>query len=174
MIIKALRERNVPYTAVPGACALVNAAVLSGIDSENFTFFGFIPDGKKKKDFLKRVEKAEGTLVFYVSPHAVNESIGELYKVLGARSGVLIREMTKLHEEKLPITLSENPDLSLQGEMVLVLEGKEETAVDFSTLSPMEHLMGYINSGMDKNEAIKKVARERKVPKNEIYKLLNK
>ena len=174
VIIKALRERNVPYTAIPGACALVNAVVLSGIDSENFTFFGFIPDGKKKKDFLKRVEKAEGTLVFYVSPHAVNESIEELYKVLGARGGVLIREMTKLHEEKLPITLSEKPDLSLQGEMVLVLEGKEETAVDFSTLSPMEHLMGYINSGMDKNEAIKKVAKERKVPKNEIYKLLNK
>lgn len=172
VIIKALRENNIPYTAVPGACAAVNAVVLSGINSENFTFFGFIPDGKKKKEFLKRAERAEGTLIFYISPHSVNDSIKELYKALGARKGVLIREMTKLHEEKLPITLSDDPQLDLLGEMVLVLEGKEEIEKDLSSISPMEHLMGYINSGMDKNAAIKLVAKERGVPKNEIYKLL--
>ncbi|MBR2160051.1 MAG: 16S rRNA (cytidine(1402)-2'-O)-methyltransferase, partial [Clostridia bacterium] len=88
------------------------------------------------------------------------------------RSGVIVREMTKLHEEVLPITLTDNFDQEIIGEMVLILEGEEKKA-NLESLTPMEHLMGYINSGMDKNDAIKLVAKERKVPKNEIYKLLN-
>ena len=172
VIIKALKERNIPYTSVPGACAFVNAIALSGIDCSQFTFFGFLPDGKKRKEKLEKVKNTDGVLIFYVSPHSVDKDVEDLYKVLGKRSGVIVREMTKLHEEVLPITLTDNFDQEIIGEMVLILEG-EEKKVNLESLTPMEHLMGYINSGMDKNDAIKLVAKERKVPKNEIYKLLN-
>lgn len=174
IIVKELKEQNIPYTAIPGACAMINAIVLSGIDSENFSFFGFIPEGKKRKDFLNKIQSCINTMVFYVSPHKINEDLKDLYKVLGERNGVIVREMTKIHEEVIPISINGNNNISIKGEMVLILDKKEEKEIDFSTISPMEHLMGYINSGIEKNDAIKKVAKERGVPKNEIYKLLNK
>ncbi|MEG1804775.1 MAG: 16S rRNA (cytidine(1402)-2'-O)-methyltransferase, partial [Clostridia bacterium] len=133
----------------------------------------FLPKNKKRSEFIKNVENVTTTLVFYISPHSVNDDIKDLYKVLGSRNGVLIKEMTKIYEKAIDITLSDTLELELKGEMVLVLEGKKTSQGDCLQLSPMEHLMGYINSGMSKNDAIKLVAKTRNVPKNEIYKLLN-
>lgn len=174
IIVKVLKENGISYTSIPGACAMVNAVVLSGIDCGNFTFYGFLPEGKKRKEFLQKITSCDTSMVFYISPHKIKEDIADLYKALGERKGSIIREMTKIHEEVMDITLCENFETEVKGEMVLVLEKKESVKVDYSLISPMEHLMGYINSGMEKNEAIKKVAKERNVPKNDIYKLLNK
>ncbi len=173
LLIKRIREEGLEYTSIPGACAMVNGLVLSGLDSSAFSFLGFIPKNKKRKSFLENAEKINHTLMFYLSPHSYKEDIKDLYKVLGDRSGVLVREMTKKFEQVIDITLSPDPQLDIKGEMVLVLDGKTQSEQDITNLSPMEHLLGYINSGMDKNTAIKRVAKERQVPKNEIYQLLN-
>lgn len=173
VIVDRLKKEGMEFTAIPGACACINALVLSGMDSSSFMFVGFLPKNKKRTEFIKNVENVTSTLVFYISPHSVNEDIEDLYKVLGSRQGVLIKEMTKMFEKAIDITLTEKSQLELKGEMVLVLEGKEIQKGDCLQLSPMEHLMGYINSGMTKNDAIKRVAKERNVPKNDIYKLLN-
>ncbi len=172
ILVDRVKRAGLPYTSIPGASAVVNALVLSGKDSSSFTFFGFLPKSKKRKDLIKKAESITNTVIFYISPHSINEDLADLYKGFGARSGVILKEMTKFYEKAIDITLADDLKLEIKGEMVLVLEGKTEVETNFMELSPMEHLMGYINSGMPKNEAIKKVAKERGVLKNEIYTLL--
>lgn len=173
VLVEKVKEENLPYTAIPGACAAINALVLSGMNSQHFTFVGFLPK-TKRNIFLEKFKDIENTLIFYIPPHAVNHDLESIFKVFGERKGVLCKEMTKIYEDKIDVLLSEKMNLDLKGEMVFILEGKKINENALFELSPMEHLMGYINSGMNKKEAIKRVAKERNVPKNEIYSLLNK
>ena len=93
-------------------------------------------------------------------------------RVLGDRKVYLARELTKLHETLVETTLAAGSPEEPRGEYVILVEGAAKE--DFSALSPEEHLERYISTGMDKKEAVKRVARERKVPKDEIYKLVIK
>ncbi len=170
ILVTACREGGIEVTAIPGCCAVINSLVLSGFDLSSFTFCGFLPK-QKKSQFVEKYKSLQSTLVFYVTKNSVNDDVADIYKVLGERKAFLVREMTKMFEEGIAFNLSEKLP-QMKGEMVLVVEGCKET-VDLSELTPAEHLMIYIKSGMDKKEAIKKVAKERGVPKNEIYMLLS-
>ena len=172
ILVDRVKQAGLEYTSIPGPSAVVNALVLSGMDSAAFTFFGFLPKSKKRTEFIKKAEVITNTVIFYISPHSINDDLADLYKGFGARKGVILKEMTKMFEKAIDITLAEDLKLEIKGEMVLVMEGKTEVETNYLELTPMEHLMGYINSGMPKNEAIKKVAKERGVLKNDIYKLL--
>ncbi len=170
ILVTACRECGIEVTAIPGCCAVINALVLSGFDLSNFTFCGFLPK-QKAKAHIEKFKTVQGTLVFYVTKNSVNDDVAEIYKVFGERKAFLVREMTKLFEEGVAFNLSEKLP-QMKGEMVLVCEGASGE-VDLSQLTPSEHLMAYIKSGMEKKEAIKRVAKERGVPKNEIYMLLS-
>ena len=164
-----LREKAVDYTVIPGATAFAPALILSGLSAGNFTFIGFLPEKLKDKDaLLKDYQEIKSTLIFYSAPHDVNKDIEYLYKKLGNRKVSVVKEITKMHEttyvgnlESLQI---ENP----KGEFVIVVEGCTEKK-QFA-LSEKEHIELYLNKGLSKKEAIKKVAEERGVPKNSLYK----
>ncbi len=170
ILVSACRDGGIEVTAIPGCCAVINSLVLSGFDLSSFTFCGFLPK-QKKSQFIEKYKTLNSTLVFYVTKNSVNDDVSDIFKVLGDRKAFLVREMTKMFEEGISFNLSEKLP-PMKGEMVLVCEGCKEE-VDLTTLSPSEHLMIYIKSGMDKKEAIKRVAKERGVPKNEIYMLLS-
>lgn len=170
ILVSACRDAGIEVTAVPGCCAVINGLVLSGFDLSSFTFCGFLPK-QKRAAHIEKYKNLQGTLVFYVTKNSVSDDVEEIYKVLGDRRAFLVREMTKMFEEGISFKLSEKLP-QMKGEMVLVCEGASGE-VDLSDLPAGEHLMMYIKSGMDKKEAIKRVAKERGVPKNEIYMLLS-
>ena len=118
---------------------------------------------------MERAAAARLPIVIYAAPHDVRRLAAELGDILGDRKVYAVREMTKLHE-----CVTESTLLSFEceerGEIVLVIEGAEEENALLS-LTPEEHLAHYVDSGMDKKEAVKRVAAERCVPRNEIYKL---
>lgn len=181
VIVKKCIEQGLEFEVLPGATAFATALIYSGLDSSAFMFRGFIPrDTKSRKVVVEELKNQKETLIFYEAPHRLLSTLTFLKENFGNRNLSACRELTKLHEEIVRGKISEvieyfnnnNP----RGEFVLVMEGLTEEEIEkekrasFEELSIEEHIIKYIEEGMSKKDAIKAVAKDRKVPKNEIYK----
>lgn len=166
ILVNALRENNYPYTVVSGASAFVNAFVLSGY-LPPFTYYGFLPDKTADRD--KLLDGSVGVAIFYLSVHDIKENMAYLAKRLGNRECCLVKELTKTHEKVRFCRLSDEIDDD-KGEFVLVVN-RQNDENPLCKLTVAEHLDYYLKDGMSKSDAVKAVAKDRNVPKNEIYKL---
>ena len=176
-VIKKAIESEIEVIPIPGACAMINALICSGIDTTEFTFLGFLPLNKKlRKEKLEEIRISTKTIILYEAPHKMKNTLKDLKNYIGDRNLVLARELTKIHEEfiRKPIEELINEVENLKGEMILVIEaGKEETKNEnnINNLSIEEQYRIYEAEGLTKNEIIKKIAKERKTTKNEIYQM---
>ena len=175
VIIKKCIEENIEIIPIPGACAFVNSLIVSGIETKEFTFLGFLPLNKKtRKEKLNEIEKSERTIILYEAPHKLMTTLKELKIILEDRQVVLARELTKIHEEFIRGNIEEiiQKAENLKGEMVLIIQGckKQEKNYNFENLSLEEHYKIYETQGLEKKEIIKKIAKDRGTNKNEIYK----
>ena len=175
-IVKQCIQNNIKVVPIPGACAFVNALICSGLDTTEFTFIGFLPLNKKnRKEKLDKIKTCTSTSILYEAPHKILSTLKDLSEILENRKIVLARELTKIHEEFISGTASEllkkleNP----KGEFVIIIEKSsnlETNNIDFlNNLSLEGHYDFYAKQGLEKNEIIKKIAKDRNVPKNEIY-----
>ena len=176
-IVKEAIKNNIEIIPIPGACALVNALIASGLDTREFIFIGFLSVNKKeKKEKLEEIKKIKATLIFYEAPHKLVNTLENIKEVLGDRKIVLAREITKIHEEFIRGNVSEilekieNP----KGEFVILVQGSKKSEDDeqkenLNNLSLEKHFEYYKNQNYDKKEIIKKIAKDRNTNKNEIY-----
>ena len=174
-VVSLAIENDIPVVPVPGPCAIISALIASGISANSFSFFGFLPVSKKEKfEKLETIKNYETTLVFYEAPHKLTATLEAMLEVLGDRSIVLCRELTKVHEEFIRGKLSDviSKLSEPKGEFVLIVEGnlhkKEESIAILNNLSLEEHYKFYEKQGFSKKEIIKKIAKDRGVAKNEI------
>lgn len=173
-IIKECIEKNIEVIPVPGACAMINALICSGISTKEFIFIGFLPLNKKlRKEKLEEIKKANKTLILYEAPHKLESTLKDFKLILEDRKIVLAREITKIHEEFIrgDIDYLIEKSKEIKGEIVLIIEAnnkKEEN--ELLKLSLDEHYKYYEKQGLEKKEIIKKIAKDRNVNKNEIYK----
>lgn len=175
VIVKKAIEENIQVIPIPGACAAINALIASGLDTKEFTFFGFLPLNKKlRKEKLEEIKNESKTSIIYEAPHKIKDSLKDLKTVIGNRKVVLAREITKIHEEFIRGNIDDIIDKcdDLKGEMILLIEGGEKEILEnvLNNLSLEEHYNVYEKQGLDKKEIIKKIAKDRGVNKNEIYK----
>mgnify|MGYP000637536005 FL=1 len=174
-VIKKSIEEGITVIPIPGACAMINALIASGLPTKEFNFLGFLPLNKKlRKEKLNEIEKSEKTIIIYEAPHKMKSTLLDLKNILKNRKIVLARELTKIHEEFFKKNIDEllQEIDNLKGEMILIIEGnkienKEEN--ELNNLSLEEHYKYYEKQGLDKKEIIKKIAKDRNVNKNEIY-----
>lgn len=171
IVVDKVRKEGFYVTSIPGASACVTALSLTGIAARSFTFLGFFPEKKKEReDVLARYADVDSTLIFYSSPYDINDDISDMYAHFGKRRVFMIKELTKLYESVeegfLDSLRVENP----RGEYVVVVEGKDDTSDNFTDMTAEEHYKVNLMKYMNKKEAIKATARERGVPKDEIYK----
>ncbi|SHK42972.1 16S rRNA (cytidine1402-2'-O)-methyltransferase [Caminicella sporogenes DSM 14501] len=177
-LVKLCIENNISLEVLPGASAIITALVISGLSTKKFAFEGFLDRNKKKRrERLKEIKKDDRTLVFYESPHRLLDCLNDMMDILDDRQIVIARELTKKYEEVLRGSISDilNHFKAKQpkGEFVILVEGNydEKGRSDiWEKISIKEHIILYINKGMKKKEAIKKVAEDRKIPKREVYK----
>lgn len=181
VIVERCIKENIHFEVLPGATAITTALVYSGLDTTKFLFRGFLPrENKERKNIVKDLLQGQETLIFYEAPHRLIDTLSFLLETFGDRKIAVCRELTKIYEEIYRGTLSESVEYFLKnkprGEFVLVLEGKklqeikEEQRETWINLSIEEHILKYINNGISKKEAIKFVAKEREIPKSEVYK----
>ena len=176
-IVRECIKSGIKVTSLPGACAVIVALTLSGMDTRRFTFEGFLPvKGKERKNALEELSCERRTLILYEAPHKLKNTLDDLLEYFGDRNIALCRELTKLNEEIMRVSLSEAVayynEHEPRGEYVLVLEGASDSkaACFWQDMSIDEHIEFYIAGGMKKMDAIKQTARDRGVPKNDIYK----
>lgn len=180
-IVRLAIENNIKVYLVPGAVALIYGLVVSGINSSRFVFEGFLPTDKKgKRERLEKLIKEERTIIFYEAPHKLIRTLQDMFDNFGDRNIALCRELTKKYEEIIrgPLSSAINlyKDKKPLGEYVIVIEGKNpeeleaEKQLQFDGISIEEHIKSYMAEGLDKKEAIKSVAKDRNLPKTEIYK----
>ena len=176
-VVKEAIVNGIKIIPIPGACALINALIASGLDTKEFSFYAFLPLNKKlRKNKFEEIEKEEKTIIIYEAPHKLISTLEDILKNLGNRKIVIAKELTKIHEtfirgtvEEILQKLDKN---TVKGEYIILIEGneiKKENELNFLPLD--EHYKYYENLGMDKKEIIKKIAKDRNVNKNEIYKL---
>ena len=173
-VIKKAIERGVNVIPIPGACAMINALIASGISTKEFSFLGFLPLNKKlRKIKLKEIEESNKTIILYEAPHKMKATLEDLKNILKNRKIVLAREITKIHEEFIRKDIEEllKEIDNIKGEMILIIEANEEQNNEnkLNELTLDEHYEYYKNQGFDKKEIIKKIAKDRNVNKNEIY-----
>ena len=179
VIKKAICE-NIKIIPIPGACAMINALICSGISTKEFEFLGFLPLNKKlRKEKLEEIENSNKTIILYEAPHKMKSTLEDLQKILKNRKIVLARELTKIHEEFIRKSVEDIlKDIdNLKGEMILIIEGNTNNQKDnkLNLLSLDEHYNYYEKMGLNKKEIIKQIAKDKNLNKNEIYmQFLNK
>ncbi len=174
-LVQMCAAENIRTVPVPGACAAISALSVSGLSTGRFVFEGFLPMQKKgRMDRLAELKNEKRTIIFYEAPHKLLRTLEDFKSAFGeTRRITLCREMTKVFEETVRITVGEAVEKYTteppRGEFVLVLEGAPEEVVSFADLTVEEHVALYEKGGMSRMDAVKKVAADRNVPKREIY-----
>lgn len=168
--VKFLKDNGYNVICLPGACAFVPALVMSSISSIHFTFYGFLSNKESKiRHELEMLRDSEYPLVFYEAPHRIIKTLNTMLDILGDRVISISREISKLHESVFVGKISDalKDESQFKGEFVIVVSPSEE-AFDIND-SVYEAVCKYINNGLSSMDAIKKVAKERKIPKSEVY-----
>jgi len=180
-LIRLAIENNIDVTALPGPTASILALVLSGLPTGKFIFEGFLPSNKKeRRERLEKLKAEERTMILYESPHRIKALLEDMKEALGERELAVARELTKKYEEIVRGTVSECLDRfnkgDVKGEFVIIVKGnsqlglEEENEYLWNDMSVKEHILLYITQGLDKKEAVKRVAVERNIPKRDVYK----
>lgn len=179
-LIKYLVANNYNIVTIPGVTAVITAIVKSGLDSTRFTFEGFLSINKKqRRQRLESLKNEERTMVFYEAPHKLLATLKDMYEVFGKRNICIARELTKLHEEYIHTTfeeaISKIEQFGIKGEIVLLIEGKDLSVLEQeikekqNKIDSVTLVKEYMSKGISKKEAIKQVAKQKGVTKNEVY-----
>lgn len=183
-LVKMCYEAGISVTSLPGAAACITALTLSGLSTRRFAFEAFLPTDKKEKELvLQEIERETRTIIMYEAPHRLLKTLKMLNERLGKERRITVcRELTKRHETAFATTLEEAcayyNEQSPKGECVLVIEGRsreqiaQEEKAQWEEMSIEEHMEHYLSQGIDKKEAMKKVAKDRGGSKRDIYNAL--
>ena len=182
-LVRMCREAGVTVTAVPGAAACITGLTISGLPTRRFAFEAFLPaDKKEQQAILEEMKREMRTMVLYEAPHRLVRTLEALFQALGNRRISVCRELTKKHETVFSSDMEEAvryyKDHEPKGECVIIIEGKSREEVcakereAWEEMSVEDHMNFYLGEGMEKKEAMKKVAKDRGVSKRDIYKAL--
>ena len=176
-LVKEAIKRNIEIIPIPGAVAFIQGLIVSGFDTTRFVFEGFLPMNKaNRREHLQNLISEERTMIFYEAPHKLKRTLKDLAENFGEdRRIVLSREITKIHEEHIRTTIKEAIDYyeenEVKGEFVVLVEGaprREKIITD----SVEELMKKYIGQGLTEKDAMKKVAKDKKMTKSQVYAVL--
>lgn len=175
-IVKEALERNIEVVPIPGACAIITALMAAGVNTRNFTFYGFLSLNKKiRTKELEQIRNNKNTIILYEAPHKIINTLKDLENYVADRKIVVARELTKIHEEFIRGTIKEVQEkiTTPKGEYVIIIDENsdidENEENELNKLTLEEHFEYYKRNGLDKKDIIKRIAKDRNVPKNEIY-----
>ena len=181
-VVKAALTKKLNVVTLPGANAALVALVSSGLSTDEYLFYGFLPRKKKDRhDEMKRLAKLKGTQIFYESPYRIKDTLNEFLKIYGDRQVVLARELTKMYEEFIRGSVKEVLEVikerEIKGECCLIVEGManqiETDDLWWRHLSVEEHVLSYEKKGLKNKAAMKEVANDRGVSRRDIYQIIH-
>lgn len=170
--VKKAIDAGYNVVSLPGATAAIPALTSSGIDASKFIFYGFL--NSKKSQRIKELELLKSnkmTIIFYEAPHRIIDTLNDIKDIFGDRIISVSREISKKYEEIYRGTIANviNEIGEPRGEFVIVVSGNNKDE-NYDNITVEEHVKMYMDDGIDEKNAIKMVAKDRNVPKSEIYK----
>ena len=175
-LVRLCADAGLPVTAIPGPCAAVTALAISALATGRFTFEGFLSINKKsRREHLDSLRNETRTMIFYEAPHKLIATLTDFRKTFGPERRIsLCRELTKLHEEVLRMTLdaavSFYDKLEPKGEYVLILEGARKVEEQGPSMDAcLQQVRDLRDSGMSLKDAVKQVSKAEGIPKNTLY-----
>lgn len=174
-LVRICYEKNIDVKVVPGASAFVSALAISGLNTSRFTFEGFLSVTKKQRfEHLESLRDEKRTMIFYEAPHKLNSTLKDMLEYFGDRKISLCRELTKVYEEVLRMTISEAVEYysvkSPKGEYVLVIEGKQNSESDsISIENALKQVENLVEAGEKPVNACKAIAKEYGLRKSDLY-----
>ena len=177
-VVKEAIKEQIEVIPIPGACALINALIASGLGTKEFTFYGFLPlDKKLRNEKFEDIQKQNKTIIFYEAPHRLIKTLQEMEQRLGNIEVVLAKELTKIHEKFIRGTIEKVLETleDVKGEYIILFENhaKTEKQIEIENINQLrieEQFEIYTKKGLSKKDAIKQIAKNNKVPKDTIYK----
>ncbi len=172
-LVRLCADNGVPVQAVPGCCALITALAVSGLATGRFVFEGFLPVNRgERRERLAKLACEERTMIFYEAPHRLRATLDDLLSAFGDRPAALCRELTKLHEETLRLTLAQASDYyrdrEPRGEYVIVLAGGEPEA-GLSLEEGTARVLALRAEGVKMKDAVRQVVAATGLGRNELY-----
>ena len=173
-VVKQAIENDIEVIPIPGACALINALIGSGMDTTEFSFYGFLPLNKKnRKEKLDIIKKESKTAILYEAPHKLLNTLKDILSIRGENTNiVLARELTKIHEEFIRGQIKDVIEeiKEVKGEFIIIIEGNSNVSFKEKNDLTLEQLYtSYELQGLSKKEIIKQIAKDKNVNKNQIY-----
>ncbi len=179
-LVRLAVQNEITVTMVPGPAAVIAGVVLSGLPAGRFSFEGFLPMNKRmRRERIESIRDDTRTLVFYEAPHKLLHTLKDLRAAFGNRRISIARELTKKFEEIRRTTLDDAIGIyeneAPKGEFVLILEGADKRMLEeaeirnWDEISIEEHVRMYMESGMDKKDAMKKVSEDRGISRRDVY-----
>lgn len=178
-LVRLCHERGVEVASVPGPCAAVTALAMSGMETGRFCFEGFLSVNKpSRREHLESLKREKRTMIFYEAPHKLTATLRDMLAAFGDRPVALVKELTKIHETVLRMTLSEAAAFyenePPRGEYVLIVAGApEETAESLPLEEGVKLALSYVSDGMPASKAAKRAAAETGGNRGEIYKAIS-
>ena len=175
ILVQECIKNNIPVVPLPGASAFATALIASGFDAQPFTYYGFLPRKKSEQQpFFEQMKEARATSIFYEAPHRLIKTLNNMSAILDSeRKIVVARELTKIHEEFIRGTISEVTDYFEQnaprGEFVVLISPNTAQEMQLSWTELIKAVNRLVDTGESKKSAIKTVAQENNVSKNELY-----
>ncbi len=175
-LVRLCTSQGVPVTAIPGPCAAITALALSGLPTGRFTFEGFLSVNKKsRREHLASLQGETRTMIFYEAPHKLRATLADLREAFGPQRPItLCRELTKLHEEVLRMTLEEAVDYHREqaprGEYVLIVGGAAPKAQEVPSLARCLEMVEALRAqGSSLKDAVRQVSRDTGLARNTLY-----
>lgn len=175
ILVQECIKNDIPVVSLPGPSAFATALIASGFDAQPFTYWGFLPRKSSEQiPYFEKMNKFHGTSIFYEAPHRLKKTLKNLATVLDSnRQITLARELTKIHEEYIRGSISEINEYFTKndprGEFVVLVSPSTKKEVQLSWNELVKKVSQLVNEGKSKKDAIKQVAKENGVSKNELY-----
>ena len=184
LIVKEAIKEEIEIIPIPGACAAINAIIVSGLSTKEFIFYGFLPQNKKlRQEKFEDILNQKKTIIIYEAPHRLLSTLREIRERCGDIYIVIAKEITKIHEnfirgkiDKIIDDIQKECESSIKGEFIIMFEvnaasHKEKIIEKISAMKEEEQFEYYQAQGLDKKEIIKQIAKNKKVNKNVVYKM---
>jgi len=181
LLVKEANIRKIDVQIIPGPSAFITGLVYSGFSSDKFLFYGFLSSkNSERKKELSKLKNENNTIIFYEAPHRFLKTIKCIGEIFSNRKIAVCRELTKRYEE---LFVGNSDEIlnhfsdGIKGEIVILIEKKDEETIKLEkderlkNISPIEEMKKLIIAGLSEKEAMKQIAKEREMKKNEIYKL---
>ena len=184
IIVKEAIKEKITIIPIPGACAAINAIIASGLSTKEFVFYGFLPQNKKlRKEKFEDILSQRKTIIIYEAPHRLTETLEEIYERCGNINIVIAKEITKIHEnfirgkiKNIIENIKSAGESKIKGEYIIMFEvnaerPKENEEQKIHAMKEEEQFKYYQEQGLEKKDIIKKIAKNKNVNKNIIYKM---